>query len=157
MSGDVFSLDVERARTDDLIRTIGSTYVPLAVAAAITFHQAHGNTKAIVSLQDYEDALGIAAAALSRLVTIYTLTDPRENRIAVTVDLVKQRFARGATELRARDGTVVRELSIQRSDLDSAISLIKRVGLPLSFVLEGAPAAQAAEGEQKRSTLGTQR
>jgi hypothetical protein len=143
MPQDMVSLDIERARTDDLLRPIGSTYVPLAVAAALTFHQAHGSTKAIVSRQDYEDALGIAAAALSRLIPIYTLKDPREGRVVITVDLLKQRFERGATELRARDGTAVQELSIQRSDLESAIALVKDAGLPFSFALEAAPSAQA--------------
>jgi hypothetical protein len=151
------SLDVERARIDEFSRTIGGTYVPLAVAAALTFHQAQGGTKAIVTRQDYEDALSIAAAALSRLVRIYTLKDPREGRVAVSVDLLKQRFVRGATELRSRDGSAVRELSIQRTDLESAIALIKRAGLPFSFALEAAPAAPAAEGEEKRSPSGTKR
>ena len=114
---------------------LGNTFIPLAVAAAITFHQVQGNARAIVSRQDYDDALGIAAAALSRLVSIYTTLDPREGRVAVPVDLTKQHFVHGATELRSADGSSMRDLSVQRGEMLSAISLIKRAGLPFSFAL----------------------
>ena len=122
----------------------------MSVAAAITFHQAHGNTKAIVTRDDYDDALNIAASALSRLIPILALRDPREERVAITVDLVNQRFVRGATELHHKDGTRIRDLSVKNSDLRSALSLIKRSGiLGSSFALtardKGAREAEAPE------------
>ena len=150
MPSDTVRLDVECGYTDETIRCIGGAYVPLAVAAALTFHQAHGNTKAIVTRQDYEDALGIAAAALSRLIPIYTLKDPREGRIAIAVDLLHQRFVRGATELRCKDGTAVHELSVLRAELDDAVSLIKRADLVFSFAIEPPSLASAQPAEDKR-------
>lgn len=135
MAEDEVRLEVEAERaTAELQQRGGDTYMPLAVAAAITFHQVHHSTKAIVTRQDYDDALSIAAAALSRLIPIYSLRDPRLGRVAIKVDLTKAQFARGATQLRSADGTDT-ELSVARRDLVAALSLIKRTGLPFSFAL----------------------
>jgi ribosome-associated translation inhibitor RaiA len=129
MSDDRVDLMHDRLQTDEVLKSFLEGFVPLPVAAATTFHQAHGNSKAIVSRQDYDDALNIAAAALSRLIPIYLIRDPLEGRIALAFDLTKQHFARGATELRFHGGTApLRDLSIRRSDLLSALSLIKRNG-----------------------------
>lgn len=133
MPKDEVRLEQERQQTEALLQNARDAYLPLAVAAALVFHQAHGNTRAIVTRQDYEDALSIAAAALSRLVPLYTMRDPREGRVTVAVNLVHQRFRRGATELHGDDGSVTRELSVKRSDLVSALSLIKRAGLGFAF------------------------
>ena len=128
-------LDVEAERaTAQLQQRADDFYLPLAVAAAITFHQVHRSTKAIVTRQDYDDALSIAAAALSRLIPSYALRDPRLGRIAIKVDLTKAQFARGATRLGSAEDTD-EDLSVARRDLVAALSLIKRTGLPFSFAL----------------------
>jgi hypothetical protein len=128
-------LEVESERaTAELQQRAEDLYLPLAVAAAITFHQAQGGTKAIVTRQDYNDALSIAAAALSRLIPIYAVRDPRLGRVPIKVDLTKAQFARGATQLRKSDETLS-ELSVSRRDLVGALSLIKRTGLPFCFAL----------------------
>ena len=140
MQDDLVDLQAELARTEELSRRtrgIADAHLPLAVAAALAFHQVHGNTKAIVTRQDYDDALNIAASALSRLVPVYTLRDAREGRVVIAVDLTQQRFARGATQLRSADGTIG-ELSLKQADAISAISLIKRAGLPFSLALSPA-------------------
>jgi hypothetical protein len=135
MAEDEVRLEVEAQRaTAELQQRGEDMYLPLAVAAAITFHQVHRSTNAIVTRQDYNDALSIAAAALSRLVPIYTLRDPRLGRIPVKIDLTKAQFARGATRLRGSDETFD-ELSVARRDLVAALSLIKRTGLPFSFAV----------------------
>lgn len=135
MAEDEVRLEFEAERaTAELQQRGEDMYLPLAVAAAITFHQVHRSTKAIVTRQDYDDALSIAAAALSRLIPIYSLRDPRLGRLAIKVDLTKAQFARGATQLRSADGTDG-ELSVARRDLVAALSLIKRTGLPFSFAL----------------------
>jgi len=133
MPKDEVRLEQERQRTEELLQNASDAYTPLAVAAAIVFHQAHGNTRAIVTRRDYDDALNIAAAALTRLIPLYTLRDPREGRVTVAVNLVHQRFQGGATELHGDDGSTTGELSVRRSDLVSAISLIKRAGLGFAF------------------------
>jgi hypothetical protein len=134
MTEDQVRLELEAERTTALLQSAQEHYLPLPVAAAIAFHQAHGNTKAIVTRRDYDDALNIAAAALSRLVTIYVLRDPREGRTPVSIDLTIMQFARGATKLRSAQETIG-ELSVARGELLSALSLIKRTGLPFSFAI----------------------
>ena len=49
MSEDQVRLEAEAERATALLQGGHDYYVPLAVAAAIAFHQAHGSTKAIVS------------------------------------------------------------------------------------------------------------
>jgi hypothetical protein len=132
MTEDPIRLEVEAERTTALLQSAHDLYLSLPVAAAIAFHQAHGNTRAIVSRQDYDDALNLAAAALSRLLTIYVQSDPRVGRVPLPVDLTKSQFTRGATELRSGPESV-RELWVSRSELVSALSLIKRTGLPFVF------------------------
>jgi len=77
MAEESVRLEAEAARATALLQSAHDYYVPLPVAAAIAFHQAHGSSKAIVSRDDYDDALNLAGAALSRLVTIYVLRDAR--------------------------------------------------------------------------------
>jgi len=131
VSDDEICLEVESERTSALLHR-ADAYYPLPAAAAITFHQVHRNATAIVSRRDYDDALSIAAAALSRLISIYTLRDPREGRVVVAVDLATARFALGATQLRSSKETID-ELWVSRGEMLSAMSLIKRTGLPFSF------------------------
>ncbi len=128
------SLEVERLRTEHIWRAILGEQVPMAVAAATTFHQVHGTTKAIVTRKDYDDALNIAAGALSSLLPVYT-RDAKGNRSEVPINLVTQRFALGATQLRSAEGHVITNLSVQRSDMLFALSIVKRAGLPFSFAL----------------------
>jgi len=128
----VIRLEIESQRTNALLQRLDNPYFPLAVAAAIAFHQAHSSALTCVSQRDYDGALDIAAAALSRLIPVYTLREPQGRRVTVVVDLTRARFARGATELRSAADTVG-ELSVARNDLVSALSLVKRIGLPLSF------------------------
>jgi len=132
MPDDEVRLEIESQRTAALLQRVDNGYFPLAVAAAIAFHEAHRSATTCVSRQDYDGALDIAAAALSRLLPVYTLRDSRGERATLVVDLTRAQFARGATELRGQ-GETVGELSVARGDLVSALSLIKRIGLPFSF------------------------
>ena len=99
MPNEQIRLEVESERTDALLQRVDHNYLPLRVAAAITFHQAYGGKNAVISRSDYDDALNIAAAALSRLMHVYTLREPREGRVVLAVDLTAARFARAHPEL----------------------------------------------------------
>ena len=145
-------LEAERLNTEELWRTYQAAQVPLAVAAAIAFHQVHGTTKAIVTRADYNDALNIAAAAISRLIPIYFSNDPRQGRAALPVDFTKARFMRGATELSFVDGSAIRGMTVLRAEFSSALSLIKRTGLAFSFAALPAepPAETSARTQQKK-------
>jgi hypothetical protein len=135
MPDEMISLEVEQARSSELLQKLGDQFVPLSVAAAITFHHAQGNTRAIVTRQDYDDALNIAAAALSRLVKVYEIKEPKAGRVALGVDLTHQRFARGATELREANQPVARELSVRSEDLKTVLVLVRRAGIPFGLAL----------------------
>jgi len=123
------SLEVERLRTEQLWRAMLGQYVPLSVAAATTYHQVHGASRAIVTRQAYDEALDLAAGALAKLLAIYTL-GPRERRREIPVDFATQRFAFGASELRSADGRVTGQLFVRRTDLLFALGVVKRHGLP---------------------------
>jgi hypothetical protein len=141
------SLEVERLRAHASWRANVAEYVSLPTAAAVAFHQTDGNSKATVGFEDYDKALNIAAAALSRLIPLFTAKNAREARVAITVDLLRQRFTLAATRLIDNDGTNFTDLWVRRSDLMSALSLIRRVGLPFSFAL----AADAGKDDAPRA------
>ena len=131
MPDEMVSLEAAGTRASELLSGLESGFVPLSVAAAVAFHQAHGGRQAMVTRQDYDDALNIAAAALSRLIPIYEVKEAKVGLVPVAIDLTRQRFARGATEMRVREQSIARELSIRFADLQAAVTLIKSADLPL--------------------------
>jgi hypothetical protein len=150
------SLEVERLRVEAQWQAARDEFVPISLAAAATFHQVHPSSKAVVNRGDYEDALNIAASALSRIVPVYTVGAVTQRRVQVPVNLVLYRFVDGATQLRANDGKVFEALVVKRSDVLFAISIIKRAGLPFSFAVvpaepPAAPPQRAAEDPKIRT------
>ena len=146
------NLAVEALWAEDAWRSGQAPYVPLSVAAAVTFHQVQRSTKAIVTRDDYEDALNIASSTLSRLIPVFTLRNPREGRVAITIDPAHQRFARGATELQHSDGTSIGNLWVKTSEFHSALSLIKRSGiLGASFALAASDQRTREAGRAQRT------
>ncbi len=101
-------------------------FLPLPAAAALTFYRTCRRREDPLSRLEYDGALDIAAAALSRLVPIYTL-DAGGTPVAVNVDLARQRFHGGAREVLRADGTVLSPLGMVRSDLPRALATIGRV------------------------------
>lgn len=102
--------------------------MPLPAAAALTFHRTCRFGEERLSSIEYAGALDIAAAALSRLVPIYTL-DGEGMPVCVAVDLAQQRFHGGAREVLRGDGTVLSPLAISRGDLPRALATIGRLRL----------------------------
>ena len=140
----------ELGRADQEWRITQETHVALAVAAAMAFHEAQGrSTGAIRSRGDHDDALNIAASALSRLLTIYTIDEATRGRVAVKLDVLAGRFVRGATEFRRSNGSIVGSMSVRRGDLTSALSLIKRVGIPFGLAIEDEPGEAAVKPPAK--------
>ena len=135
----------ELGRADHEWRIGQESFVALPVAAALAFHQAQGrSSKAIGSREDHDDALNIAASALSRLVTIHVMDQATSARIPLKLDVGKGKFMRGATEFHGSDGVVLVGMTVRRADLASALSLIGRVGIPFALAVgeAQAPAAQ---------------
>jgi hypothetical protein len=101
------------------------SWLPLPVAAAFTFHQTRRNVANMLFPEEYANALNIAAAALSCVVTIYT-PDGRGAQVPVPIDLAKQRFCEGASRIHCSDGTVYEPLSVARGDVVPALVAIER-------------------------------
>jgi hypothetical protein len=121
--------------------------VPLSVAAAVTFHQTRRNGEARLSHAEYASALDIAAAALSRFIPIYTL-DGQGAPVAAAVDLARQRFRGGASELLRSDGTVLAPLDVLRNDLPPALAKMDRMLIEYVAPRRGRPVRAAAPGRR---------
>jgi formylmethanofuran:tetrahydromethanopterin formyltransferase len=122
------SLDLERARIEQELQHTPDGRVPLPVAAAGAMHLVCRNTHDLIARSAYDDALNIAAVAISRLVPVFALTDPRQVEEVLSINVNRERFANGATELRRMDGRKITRLFIRRSDMLSALAFIKRTG-----------------------------
>ncbi len=147
------NLELECLRIEKAWRSMMAQDVPMSVAAATAFHQAHRNTRAIVGRKDYEDALAIAASVLSRIVPVYTIGAITRKRVQVPVNLLTHRFALGATQLRAIQGeAVIEPLFVRRADLVSALSIITRAGLPFGFAVM--PGSESNENKRQPGVAG---
>jgi len=127
----VVSLDLERARVELILQNARGRRVPLVIAASSAIHMVSRNAHDLIARGQYDNALDIAAFAISRLVPVFALAHPSEGEEAVAIDFSKERFTNGATELQRSDGQKVSSLFIRHSDMLSALSLIKRTGLLL--------------------------
>ena len=109
-------------------------HAPLHLAAALAFHEAHGGVDAVVPRLDYDDALNLAAAALSRLLTLYTLDEQTRRPVPVRLSLANGRFRQGAVVYEQRESSrTVTSLVVHREQLPAAIAVIRATGLPLHF------------------------
>jgi len=115
----------DRARVAQLWNGSQESRVPLAVAAALTFHHARRNGEELLSMNEYACALDIAAAALACLLPIYTL-DGRGQHVPIRIDLARQKFRGGAAEVRCADGGILAPLAIVRGDVLPALTKIER-------------------------------
>jgi len=122
------SLDLERARIEQELQHTPDGRVPLPVAAAGAMHLVCRNTHDIIARSDYDNALNLAAIAIARLVPVFAAADPPRIEEVHSIDITRERFANGATELRRTDGRKLTRLFIRRSDMLSAMSLIRRTG-----------------------------
>lgn len=121
-------LRADRARVARLWNASRESRVALSVAAAFTFYRTHRNGEALLSGNEYAGALDIAAAALACLLPIYTL-DGRGRHVPVRIDLARQKFRRGATEVHCADGGIIAPLAIVRGDVLAALVTIERSGV----------------------------
>ncbi|HMA90506.1 MAG TPA: hypothetical protein VKP89_17370 [Burkholderiales bacterium] len=124
----VVDLRKDRAQVAQIWSGSQESLVPLSVAAAFTFHQTCRTCEDLLSPHEYARALDIAAAALACLIRIYT-TDGRGEQIPVSIDLAKQRFCGGATNVQCADGAIVTPLAIVRGDVLPALIAIERSGI----------------------------
>lgn len=108
-------------------------HVPLSLAAALAFHESYGGPDAIMQRLDYDDALDLIAAALSRLVTIYKVDESTRSPVSVQLNLGSGKFRHGATVYEYRNGRALGSLMVQRAHVPAAVELIKAVGIPFQI------------------------
>lgn len=123
----------DRDQVRKIWRSIADSHVPLPLAAALAFHEVHGGAASIVARVEYEDGLDLAAAALSRLVTIYAIDEGTRNPVPARFDLGAGRFRHGATTYERADGTTMTPLLVQREHLAPAMELIRSTGIPFQL------------------------
>jgi hypothetical protein len=113
-------------------RSCADVHVPLSLAAALAFHEAHGSAT-VVPQREYEDGLNLAAAALSRLVTIYAIDERTRTPVSARCDLGTGRFRHGASTYEHADGTTMTPLVVPRDHLATAVELIRSTGIPFQL------------------------
>jgi hypothetical protein len=123
------------------------SFIALPAAAAVVFRQVRGHSlRTAASLEDVNDALNIAASALSRLIEIYVLDEVAHTRAPMKLDVVSGKFVRGASQFQRDNGSTIDAMSVKRADLASALSLISRAGIPFGLAID----REAGEGPPLR-------
>jgi hypothetical protein len=108
-------------------------HVPLPLAAAMAFHEAHPAPAAVVPQLEYDDALNLTAAALSRLVAIYRIDERTRRPVEHSLNLTAGRFRDGAAAYESKNGRRMTSLLVLREHLPTAMALIKATGIPFHF------------------------
>lgn len=102
----------------------------------MAFREAQGaSARSLASFPDREDALNIAASALSRLLPVYVIDEATHAPVATKVDVANGRFLHGAREFRRSNGALVTSMSVKRDELAAALPLIRRVGIPFDLAI----------------------
>ena len=140
----------ESAHADEECGIHREPFVALPIAAAMAFQQAQGaRGEPVGSASDNDDALNIAASALSRLLAIYMSDEVTRTRIQVKLDLAGGKFVRGASGFQRRDGSLVSGMAVRRGDLSAALALIERAGISFNLAMIE-PVAPAPRRPEKR-------
>ena len=108
-------------------------HVPLALAVAKTFHDLELPFQGKVARLEYEDAMNLVAAALSRVVPIYTHAPDSETLVHAGASLANGRFRSGGSIFEARSGEALAPLVVRRDHLPAAVEAVKAVQLPFHF------------------------
>lgn len=109
----------------------GGSHVPLALAAALAFHETYDRGRDCITRRDYEDGLDLMAAALSRLITVFRIDEQTRLPVPVRLDLGAGRFRNGAsTYENHRARTALHPLLVLRAELPAAVDRVKGIGVP---------------------------
>ena len=136
--------DAQQVR--DTWRSSNDPHVPLSLAAALAFHEAHRAGQAFITEPDYDDALNMAAAALSCVVHIYAIHPRTAQPVTVDLSLRSGRFADRGSAYRRYNGQSVTSLVVRREHISSVMGMISAAGIPFHFLSTEAE-LRMAEGE----------
>jgi hypothetical protein len=105
-------------------------HVALSVAAALAHSQLSENPRVFYDVEHYSETLNLAARALASAAVIHVAESDHGGWRALTdAELAAASIQRGATLLVLADGRTFRHLSVLRSDLRSAIALLRAAGV----------------------------
>lgn len=130
-------VDLQRCRVQarEAWRSSADSHVPLPLAAALAFHAAQEGANALLPARDYDVALNVAAAALSRLVAVCAIGENSKLQAVIDIDLGSGRFRDGGALYERRLGPRITSLVVARAQLEPALEFIRTAGLP--FLIPG--------------------
>jgi urease gamma subunit len=107
----------------------GTQHLALPTAAALAYFEITGNQVDGALASQTREVLCDVAHALSILAPIHVMEgSPAMPRELLQGQMIGATFQRGAQLLTLRDGTELRNLTIQRGDLEGAVQALKEAG-----------------------------
>jgi hypothetical protein len=101
-------------------------YLALPTVCSLIYFRITGAVPDARDPSEMQDILNDVAHAISNLVPIYAPEPDSElPKELAAIEIVQGKFARGAHVLRTRHGKELRGLRVRRSDMESAISILK--------------------------------
>ncbi len=119
--------------------------MPLPLAAALAFHEAYRSADRILPRPEYDDALNLTAAALSRLISIYTIDERTRTPVVARLNLRSGKFRDGAAVYEHRMGNAMTSLLVRREQLLPAVEIIKSTGIPFRSEGDARPLSRPSE------------
>ena len=122
--GQLVNLRSERLLVERQWNGSEDEFVPLSLAAALALYESLTNAEDDVRAGDYDEALNLAAIAMSCVAAVYTM-DHRQRWAKVQIDLRTDRFAFRASEVRTMNGGTVAPVYMKRAEVLSALPIIR--------------------------------
>ena len=105
-------------------------HISLATAVAVTYRDVMGEALAPTStVEAWNGTLHAVAHALSNVCPLYSTSEEGKLFQISYFDLLEAKFDHGGAVLRVQDGTVYRRLTVSLEDLQSAVTILKRIGV----------------------------
>lgn len=105
-------------------------HIGLTTASGIAYDQLAAKSRGAYDAEDFNELLNKAAEALIRIAPVYLFdSDSGARRRLDDAELLNARVTRAASALILADGREVKDLSLLRSDLRTAITILKGAGL----------------------------
>lgn len=105
-------------------------HIGLATASGIAYDQLAAKSRGAYDAERFNELLNRAAEALIRIAPVYLFdSDSGARRRLNEAELLNARVTRAASALILADGREVKDLSLLRSDLRVAITILKGAGL----------------------------
>ena len=120
-----------KSQTQQLTDTIAGQHLALSVAAHLARTQLVRDPLTVYDGQHILEMINAVGGALARVARLYALdTETGLPRELLEAEVLGATVQRGASVLVLKDGRTLSGVSIKRSDLREAITILKAVGIP---------------------------